>query len=241
MLINIIRSGASAQDVFIMVVAILGAVVLAMTVHEFAHAFIAYRNGDPTAKFAGRMSLNPLVHIQPAGFLMLLFVGVGWAKPVPVNPMNYRSYKKGMISVSLAGVTANLIMAVLSFGCIGLVSLIPANAVMSSTVVEVIYKLLFYFFMYSTLINVALIAFNLLPIYPLDGFRVVETLAPNSKYVQTMYKFGVWGLFIFILGSYILGLIFGNFFTWGHYLDVFGTYIGVIYDGVLRLITLAFF
>ena len=91
----------------------LPAIVIAFTLHEWGHAYSAYRMGDPTARNLGRMTLNPLAHIDPIGFLMMVVVGFGWAKPVPVNPNNYRNYRAGELVVSLAGVTVNLILAII--------------------------------------------------------------------------------------------------------------------------------
>lgn len=88
------------------------AILISLTFHEFGHAYAAYKMGDPTARNLGRMTLNPLAHIDPIGFILLVLFGFGWAKPVPVNPRNYNNFKKGEIVVSLAGVTMNLILAV---------------------------------------------------------------------------------------------------------------------------------
>ena len=88
--------------------------LISLTIHEFAHAFSAFKCGDPTAKLAGRMTLNPFKHLDMMGFLMFIFLGVGWAKPVPINPINFKKYKKGTRIVSLAGVTANLILGLIS-------------------------------------------------------------------------------------------------------------------------------
>ena len=88
--------------------------ILALSVHEFAHAWMANRSGDPTAKYMGRMILNPLKHLDPLGTVMMIFLGYGWAKPVPVNPRNYRNYRLDDLKVSLAGVTMNLLMFLLS-------------------------------------------------------------------------------------------------------------------------------
>ena len=90
-------------------------VFLALSAHEAAHGWVAYKCGDPTAKMMGRITLNPLRHLDPIGFLCMLFAGFGWAKPVPVNPNNYRNYRKDDLKVSLAGITANLILFVFGF------------------------------------------------------------------------------------------------------------------------------
>lgn len=225
-------SGGSAREIFITLVAVLGASAWAIVSHEVGHGYVALLNGDTTARDAGRLTFNITKHFNLTGLLMMLFVGIGWANPVPVNPYNFRKPKLGMITVSLAGVTVNLLNALVCFACIGLVLLIPESAIESNVFVEVIFLLLLYFFEYSVLMNVGLIAFNILPLYPLDGYRVVETLAPNSKYCVFMRRVGVYFLFGFILLSYVLGLIYSP-------LDIFGNYISWVWSMVQKLIILA--
>ncbi len=151
---------------------IIPSVLIALSFHEFAHAYAANAMGDSTAKNLGRMTINPLAHIDFVGFLLLVIVGFGWAKPVPVNPRNYRNYKKGEIIVSLAGVTANLILALLGSLGMTLVLKFGVNAAYNR---EMLYRL-YTFFYFFTYLNCALFAFNLFPIYPLDGFHVAEML-----------------------------------------------------------------
>lgn len=157
----------------------LPAVLISLSFHEFGHAYAAYKNGDPTARNEGRMTLNPLAHIDIFGFIMMILVGYGWAKPVPVNPRNYRNYKKGEIMVSLAGVTMNLILAFVGALALAIVIAICGVQATLSGAAGKIANLLTSFIM----INCALTVFNLLPVYPLDGFHVVETLlAPRLGY-----------------------------------------------------------
>ena len=99
------------MDYIVKILAQFLAVMVVITFHEFAHAYAAYKCGDPTAKFSGRMTLNPLKHFDPLGIVMFAFVGFGWAKPVPINPNNFNDYKKGCLWTSAAGVIANYIMA----------------------------------------------------------------------------------------------------------------------------------
>ena len=103
--------GNGIQDLLESLIYVLPAVIIALTFHEFGHAYVANLNGDPTARIMGRMTLNPFKHIDPLGFLCMMLIGFGWAKPVPVNPNNYRDYKKGELTVSLAGVGMNLLLA----------------------------------------------------------------------------------------------------------------------------------
>lgn len=142
------------------------AILLALSFHEWAHAYMAYKKGDPTALSMGRMTLNPLKHIDPVGLIFLMLFRFGWAKPVPINPRNFENPRKDEIAVSLAGVGVNFLLAFVTMGvyytCI--VALGFYN--------EILMRFLMMF--YS--LNLGLCVFNLLPIYPLDGYHVLECL-----------------------------------------------------------------
>ncbi|MBT3178220.1 MAG: site-2 protease family protein [Desulfobacula sp.] len=139
----------------------------AIIFHELAHGYVAYRLGDPTAKHLGRLSLNPLKHLDPLGTLMLFLVGFGWAKPVPVNFSYIRDYRKGMILVSSAGIITNMILAFLALFLYRLLNL-PQSSMLA---------LMLYFF---AKINIILAAFNLIPIPPLDGSKILLGFSPAS-------------------------------------------------------------
>lgn len=176
----------------------LPAVLIAICMHESAHGWVANRCGDPTARLMGRITLNPVKHFDPAGMLCLVFFGVGWAKPVPINPLHFRNYRKDDLKVSLAGVTMNLILA--------LIFLIPAYAVFTRAFVS--FREMYYLpdgdlawlqnalmdyrpiletwgsvpaGLYTVLANVVLVnlslaIFNLIPLPPLDGYHVLNDL-----------------------------------------------------------------
>ncbi len=129
-------------------------------IHELAHGWVAFKMGDPTAKWLGRLSLNPIKHIDPVGTIMLLVFGFGWAKPVPVNFDNLRDGRKGLIFVSAAGIVANIILAFLSLFLLRFFA--PSPFTVASTV-------LYYF----AQINIMLAAFNLIPVPPLDGSKIL--------------------------------------------------------------------
>ena len=168
--------------------------LLSLTLHEWGHAFAAHKCGDDTAKNLGRMTLNPLKHIDPIGFLMILLVGFGWAKPVPVNPRNYRNYKRGETIVSLAGVTMNLLLAILF--SIAFIPLIRMYLLGSYSWLE--NGLLIEIVMYGISLNIILMLFNLLPFYPLDGYHIFELLFARRIPMNVLLFLRRYGQFILI-------------------------------------------
>ena len=149
-------------------------ILVGLSFHEWGHAYAAYKRGDPTARNLGRMTVNPLAHIDPLGFLSLLILGFGWAKPVPVSTRNFKSPRKDELIVSLAGITVNLILGV-AFMIIWIVLIcLPWSNEILNTMVQYCYT-----------INFGLAVFNLLPIPPLDGYQVAQCLFMNAK----TYKF----------------------------------------------------
>jgi Zn-dependent protease len=150
--------------------------VLSLSVHEWAHAFSAYRLGDDTAERQGRMTLDPLAHIDMVGTLLLPLLGIpfGWAKPVPVNPMRFRrsiSMRMGMVLTSVAGPASNLVLALLGAVLYGLLIRFAPSVVARGSAVDVLC-------MYLVQVNIALAVFNVLPIPPLDGGRIVDGFVP---------------------------------------------------------------
>ncbi|OQX87051.1 hypothetical protein B6D60_04840 [candidate division KSB1 bacterium 4484_87] len=167
-------------------------ILLALTVHEFSHGYVAYRLGDPTAKLAGRLTLNPLVHLDLLGTAMLFIVHIGWAKPVPVNPMMLRNPKRDLLWVSLAGPASNLALAlVFGIGCriLGVTSL---RALQPG-----ILGLVQFMFAFGMMINIVLAFFNLLPIPPLDGSKILLGLTP-ARYEHAMQPYLQFGPVILI-------------------------------------------
>ena len=182
--------------------------LLAISFHESAHAYVAYRLGDPTARDLGRVTLNPIPHIDPFGFLMLFLVHFGWAKPVPINPYNLKNPIKDNLWISLAGPASNLILAVIS--AIFFRGLAPF--LMGGTTGEFFLTMI----QLSVTLNLVLMVFNLFPIPPLDGFHILEGLVSTENYVrlQALHQFGpmiLMGIIMigFITGFNLFGALFG--------------------------------
>jgi Zn-dependent protease len=147
-------------------------VVLALTCHEFAHGWVAHMRGDDTAKNAGRLTFNPLAHLDPVGTFMLLFLPFGWAKPVPVNPGMMANPRTDMIKVSAAGPATNIILGIL-FGLAYRLLVLEGSLYDGGYIAQVLYL--------GTIINFGLAFFNLLPIPPLDGSRILTGFLPQHR------------------------------------------------------------
>lgn len=162
------------------------ALVISLAIHEFAHALVAYRLGDPTAKYAGRVTLNPLAHLDPMGTLFILVAGFGWGKPVPINTLNFRHPKRDGALVALAGPLSNFLLAIL----VGLLFRVLVPILGAESFGSVFLYLV-------VLYNLFLGTFNLLPFGPLDGFKVVEGFLPWHL-VGQWRETERWGLLLLI-------------------------------------------
>ncbi|MDF2882546.1 MAG: putative metalloprotease [Clostridiaceae bacterium] len=186
---------------------VIPAILIAFTVHEYAHALVVDRLGDKTPKFQGRLTLNPFAHIDLAGFLMIILIGFGWAKPVETNPSAFRRGYKDDIKVSVAGVTANLITAVVfAFITVLLYKSGFASAYYESSLSWIIGTI----FSEVVSINCMLVIFNLMPIPGLDGFHILRDLFPKVFYRISgfMYQYQLIILIVFVvfLANYIVGI-----------------------------------
>lgn len=219
-MINFLQS-FSGTELLIVSVAYLIAIVFALTIHEFSHSLIALHQGDYTSKYFGRLTLNPLKHIDPIGFLCLFLFGFGWAKPVPINSVKFKNYRKGLFLTSIAGVCANFIC---SFAFMGLLILIfPTTSVLTifssgSYLLSFVYLVLYF----SMQINLSLAIFNLIPIPPLDGFNCIASFTKGTnKFVEFLKRYGFLILLVLlitnaidIIFSYVMSFVlpaFANF------------------------------
>ncbi len=175
---------------------LLPGIIIGLSFHEFAHGIVSYKLGDPTPKQQGRLTLNPMAHIDPIGFLCLFFAGFGWGIPVEIDPRYYKHRRRDEFMVSLAGVVMNLLIAILFMLVIRLLFSLTPNFAVSSVggiVLEIIRNVVF--------INLVLMVFNLIPVPPLDGFGILTEIFDLRRFswYSTIYQYGIFILLALIL------------------------------------------
>jgi Zn-dependent protease len=196
-------------------------VLISLSFHELSHAFVSYRLGDPTAKNLGRITLNPLRHLDPLGTLLLVIAYfsrlpiIGWAKPVPINPSYYRDYKKGTMLVSLAGPLSNILLAfIFSFpmAVIGVKNGVPLENLFNSSLSYIgngyspemmLFNLSSMFF----IVNIGLAVFNIIPVPPLDGYKILSGVLPTKQYFKLMQYENYIGIIFMVIVFMAPGLL----------------------------------
>ena len=200
-------SGGFSSSWFLNLLYSLPAILIALSFHEFAHAWMANKMGDPTAKNLGRLTLDPVKHLDLMGTICIILFSFGWAKPVPINPRNFRKPKRDEILVSLAGVFMNLIVAFIATGVYFALLVSGSTNEILLNIIRPIY-----------IINLYIAIFNLIPIPPLDGFHIISALfiRKAGKVVNILHRYGFIILLVLLISgavSLLLGYVSNGILT----------------------------
>ncbi len=204
----------SSKDIgtaIIQILLSLPASLFALSCHEAAHAYAAYKMGDRTAFNLGRMTINPIKHFDPIGSLLMLIFGFGWAKPVPINARNFKNPKKGMAITGIAGPLANLILGIISTFLMCLTSFIQLKFLMNSQISGFVFNLtevIASLFLLSAMYNFLFMVYNLIPIPPFDGSRFITAFLPAKWYFKLM-QYERYSFIIVMVINIVLSRVFG--------------------------------
>ena len=197
MLLTLLYEGFS-RNALISVLLSLPVIVLSLCLHETAHGWVAYKLGDPTARTLGRLTLNPLKHLDPMGFLFMLLFGIGWAKPVPINTRNFKNPRVGMALSGIAGPISNLLLGLLGM-ILSVVTMVICYLAGIDPDTNVWITVLLLFLDVLAFMNVALAVFNLIPVPPFDGSRFAYVFLPTKWYFKVMQYERFTGIAIMII------------------------------------------
>ena len=197
MLLTLLYEGFS-RNALISVLLSLPVIVLSLCLHETAHGWVAYKLGDPTARNLGRLTLNPLKHLDPIGFLFMLLFGIGWAKPVPINTRNFKNPRVGMALSGIAGPISNLLLGLLGM-ILSVVTMVICYLAGIDPDTNVWITVLLLFLDVLAFMNVALAVFNLIPVPPFDGSRFAYVFLPTKWYFKVMQYERFTGIAIMII------------------------------------------
>ena len=214
MLISLLSSG-DIKNTIIQLILSVPIVLFALSCHEAAHAYAAYKMGDRTAFNLGRMTVNPAKHLDLWGTLCMIAFGFGWAKPVPINPRNFDNPKKGMAITGIAGPLANLILGIIGAFFCSLTWFIEVKVVMSGTINETLlslFSVLYAFFYLWAMYNFIFMVFNLIPVPPFDGSRFIGVLLPTRIYFKIM-QYERYTFFAVLIINLVLSRVFGVYLT----------------------------
>lgn len=203
------NSALNFGEKLLYILVILFCVLISLSIHELSHGLMAFWMGDRTARQSGRLSLNPLHHLDPVGALCLFLFGFGWAKPVPVNPWNFNNKKGGMVLTAFAGPLSNFIFAFVAQ--IGVVALSQMRFTSDTSFAFMLANVCYIILIYLAQLNLGLALFNLIPIPPLDGSKILNALLPQRLYFKIMEyeRFGFILLILLINAPFFNSLLYG--------------------------------
>ena len=197
-------------------------VLIALTFHEFCHGLVSSKLGDPTPRLTGRLTLNPLAHLDPIGTLLMIFTGFGWAKPVQINPGYYKKPKWGMALTALAGPISNFVLA---FAAMLVYTIIHIINLKTGVFADSMYQISYFVLLFAQ-VNLCFMVFNLIPIPPLDGSRVLGLFLSTSAYFK-LQRFERYSMILIIVLSFL------NVFS-----VVIGTGVNFVLDGIINVCNL---
>ena len=226
MILSLVNTQNNPLSLIAFLVAFLSALFICMPFHEFAHAHAALKEGDYTSKALNRYTLAPFSHVDPRGFLMLFLFGFGFAKPVPVDPRNFKRGRKSELRVAFAGVLINLLIGAISCFIYVALFMLWSDLLYSYGFVSEVY---YYFINYMISLNFMFAFFNLLPIYPLDGYRIVAACSKtDNAFLRFTRNNSLWIMLILLLTS-ILDVVLGGLVNLisNYLIDLFQLFIGL--------------